>query len=73
MFSWKRTAVRRRVMVNTKTDKTFRAVLWAKRGSLLILKDAFLLQEGIDQPVKVDGEVVVERGNVDFIQILPEV
>lgn len=70
MFAWRRTAIHRRVMVNTKTDKTFAGVLWAKRGSLLILKDAQLLQPGLE-PAKVDGEVIVERNNVDFVQVLP--
>lgn len=71
-FPWRRTVVRRRVLVNTKTNKTFAGVLWAKRGSLLIIKSATLLQEGVE-PAKVDGEVVIERSNVDFLQVLTEV
>lgn len=58
-------------MVNLKTDKAFSGVLFAKRGNLLILKGAQLLEAGRD-PARVDGEVVIERSNVDFIQILPE-
>lgn len=69
MFAWRRSAVRTRVLLNLKTDKAFRAVLWAKRGPLLVLKDASLLEAGRD-PVKLDGEVLVERGNVDFVQVL---
>lgn len=58
-------------MVNLKTDKAFSGVLYAKRGNLLILKGARLLQPGLE-PTHVDGEVVIERSNVDFLQILPE-
>ena len=69
MFAWRRTAVRKRVLLSLKTDKGFRGVLWAKRGSLLILKDASLY-EGGREPVRVDGDVVVDRANVDFLQVL---
>lgn len=67
-FPWRRTAVRRRVVVNL-ADKAFSAVLWAKRGPLLVLRDVELLEAGrAAQPV--DGEVVVERARVEFIQVL---
>ncbi|WP_354596083.1 hypothetical protein R1Y80_00775 [Streptomyces sp. JL1001] len=50
-------------------DKAFDAVLWAKRGPLLVLRDVELLEAG-RQPQPVDGEVVVERARVEFIQVL---
>lgn len=66
-FPWRRTAVRKRVVVNL-ADKAFTGVLWAKRGPLLILKDAVLMQHGAaDTPL--DGEVLVERSRVEFIQV----
>lgn len=68
MFAWRRTAVRKRVVVNL-ADKAFRAVLWAKRGPLLVLRDVTLLEPGRD-PQRVDGEVVVERSRVEFVQVL---
>lgn len=67
-FPWRRTAVRKRVVVNL-ADKAFDAVLWAKRGPLLVLRDVKLLEAGRD-PQLVDGEVVVERLRVEFIQVL---
>lgn len=67
-FPWRRTAVRRRVVVNL-ADRAFNAVLWAKRGPLLVLRDVELLEAG-RAPQRVDGEVVVERGRVEFIQVL---
>lgn len=67
VFWWRRTAVRKRVVVNL-ADKAFSGVLWAKRGPLLVLRDAVLMQHGAaDTPL--DGEVVVERSKVDFIQV----
>ncbi|MFE5853549.1 hypothetical protein ACFQ61_10095 [Streptomyces sp. NPDC056500] len=68
-FPWRRTAVRKRVIVNL-ADKAFNGVLWAKRGPLLVLRDAQLLEAGRD-PQPVDGEIVIERTRVEFIQVLP--
>ena len=70
MFAWRRSALRRRVLVNLKTEKAFRGVLFAKRGLLLVLKDVELLEAG-REPVRIDGDVLVERPNVDFVQVLP--
>lgn len=68
VFAWRRTAVRKRVIVNL-TDKAFSGVLWAKRGPLLVLRDVELLEAGrAAQPV--DGEIVIERARVEFIQVL---
>lgn len=67
MLWWRRTAVRKRVVVNL-ADKAFAGVLWAKRGPLLVLRDAVLMQHGAaDTPM--DGEVVIERSKVEFIQV----
>ena len=55
-------------MVNLKTDKAFSGVLIRKTGPLLELADAELLEVN-RPPVKIDGTVLVERGNVDFVQV----
>jgi small nuclear ribonucleoprotein (snRNP)-like protein len=57
------------VIVNTKTDRAFRGVLWQKRGDYLVLRDAELLK-GKGETVHIDGEVVIERQNVDFLQVV---
>lgn len=68
MFAWRRTAVRKRVVVNL-ADKAFTGVLWAKRGPLLVLRDVELLEAGrVAQ--RVDGEVVIERSRIEFTQVL---
>lgn len=68
MFAWRRTAVRKRVVVNL-ADKAFSGILWAKRGPLLVLRDVELLEAG-RAPQTVDGEVVIERTKVEFTQVL---
>ena len=68
MFAWRRTAVRKRVVVNL-ADKAFAGILWAQRGPLLVLRDVELLEAGREAQ-RVDGEVVVERSRVEFTQVL---
>jgi hypothetical protein len=68
MFAWRRTAVRKRVVVNL-ADKAFRGILWAQRGPLLVLRDAELLEPG-RAPQPMDGEVVIERHQIQFTQVL---
>jgi len=68
VFAWRRTAVRKRVVVNL-ADKAFAGILWAQRGPLLVLRDVELLEAGREAQ-RVDGEVVVERSRVEFTQVL---
>lgn len=55
--------------MNLKTDKALAGVLWAQRGQLLVLKDTALHEAG--RVAAIDGDVLVERANVDFVQVLP--
>jgi small nuclear ribonucleoprotein (snRNP)-like protein len=59
----------RRVIVNTKTDRAFRGVLWRKARGYLVLRDAEILK-GKGETSPVDGEVVIESSNVDFMQVI---
>ena len=61
--------VRRRVIVNTKTERAFRGVLWRRRWGYLVLRNAELIKAR-GETVLVEGEVVILRENVDFIQVL---
>lgn len=70
MFGWRRAALRRRVLVNLKTDKALGGVLFAKHGPIVVLKNAELHEAG-RPAVKLDGDVVIERGNIDFVQVFP--
>lgn len=59
----------RQVIVNTKTERTFRGVLWRRRRGFLVLRNAELLQ-GRGEVMPMDGEVVIPAENVDFIQVV---
>jgi len=59
----------RRVIVNTKTDKAFRGLLWRKAHGIMVLRNAELLRDN-GTSIKVDGEVVIEVNDIDFIQVL---
>ena len=69
MFAYKRTIIRRRVLLSLTTGKTLGGVIWAKRGPLVVLRDATLHEAG--QLVPLDGEVVIERPKIEMIQVLP--
>lgn len=59
----------RSVVVNTKTGNAFRGVLWRRRRGYLVLRNAEMLKPR-GETVVLDGEVVIERDNVDFLQVL---
>ena len=68
--------VLRRVIVSTKTDKSFRGILWqrrtlafGRRGYLVLRKVQLLKARG--EVVAMDGEVVIDVANIDFVQVLP--
>lgn len=59
----------RKVIVNTKTDRAFRGVLWRKARGYLVLREVELLKaKGETTPM--DGEVLIESSNVDFMQVI---
>jgi small nuclear ribonucleoprotein (snRNP)-like protein len=57
------------VLVTTRTDRTFRGVLWRRRRGYLVLRQAEMLRAK-NEPVAMDGEVMVEAANVDFVQVV---
>jgi small nuclear ribonucleoprotein (snRNP)-like protein len=59
----------RRVIVNTKTDRAFRGVLWQRRRGYLVLRNAEMLK-GKGETAPMDGEVAIDAANVDFVQVL---
>lgn len=66
-LSWRR-VVRRRVSVVIDSDRTFIGVLWARRGTLLVLRDASTVDDG--KSIRFDGEVIVDRARVQWVQVL---
>lgn len=71
MYGPRPLALRRRVLVNLKTGKAVAGVLWTRRRGVIVLKSA-TLHEPRAQPVPVDGEVIIAKENVDFVQVLPD-
>lgn len=67
-LAWRGVAVRRRVVVNLE-GQAFSGVLYRVRGPLLVLRDAKLHLPG-QEAQAVDGEVVVERSKVEWVQVL---
>ena len=55
-----------------KDDSTtaIKGVLWSSRGPWLTLRAAALLRPGAE-PMRIDGDVVIPRANVAFLQVLP--
>lgn len=69
MSAFRRLVVRRRVVVNLKDGRAIEGVLFKQSGPLLVVVNAHLHVEGAE-PLLLDGEAVVERAEVSFIQAL---
>ena len=69
---WQPPCLLRAVIVNFQDDSStaIRAVLWSTRGRWLTFKDASLLKAG-SPPTPIDGDVVIARDRVLFLQVLP--
>lgn len=57
----------RRVVVNLKSGQAIDGHLIHRRGTLLFLRAAQLHEPGAE-PVPLDGETIIDRAEVDFIQ-----
>ena len=64
-----RLAMSRRVMVNLTSGSAIQGVLWDERGPLIVLRDARLHVDGGNQ-APLDGEVIIERSRIDFVQVV---
>lgn len=69
MRAYRKLVVSRRVVVNLAGGRAITGVLVRQSGPLLFLRDATLLEENVN-PTPIDGEAVIERDRVDFIQAL---
>lgn len=68
MLDFRRTLLRKKVVVNLHSSRAFVGILWAQRGPLIVLRNVTMHEPGIT-PAVVDGEVVVERSQIEFIQV----
>lgn len=69
---WRPPCLLRAVIVNLKDeqDTAIRGLLWQSRGAWLVIREASLLRANA-APTPVDGEIVMHRENVAFLQVLP--
>lgn len=68
---WDPPCMCRTVIVNLRnSDEAIRGVLWSTRGAWWTLKNATLLVEG-REVTPLDGEVVIERKQILFVQVMP--
>lgn len=57
------------VIVNLKTGRSFRGVLWQRTGGFLVLKQAVMLRPR-EAPLPIDGDSLVPFGEIEFIQVV---
>lgn len=70
MFPFRKFVLRRRVAVHLDDGSVVMGVLYQKAGPLLVLKDATLHEESAPEALPLDGETIIERSRVVFIQAL---
>lgn len=66
-WTW-RPVERRRALVQIVDGSTIEGVILSRRGPLLVLGDARIISGGSSKPI--DGQVVVERPNVAWLQVV---
>lgn len=66
----RRSLERKFVLVALKSGASLRGVLWSHAGDLYVLRHAEYL-EPHREPVILDGSLVVDLDNVEFVQVLP--
>lgn len=66
LFGWY--AELQQVIVNTKSGKDFRGVVWRKTRDCIVLKHTEWLTP--DGPKPIDGEVIIFVPEIDFIQVV---
>lgn len=70
LFWWRPPCLLRAVIVNLTDGSAIQGVLWNSRGAWLTIRDAKLLVANTS-PQPIDGEAVVYRDRVSFVQVLP--
>jgi hypothetical protein len=71
LFWWRPPCLLRRVVMNLDGDESaFEGVLYGSRGAWLTLKDVKVTRAHTE-PAAMDGDMVVHRDRVLFLQVLP--
>lgn len=67
--AWRRLCGRR-VVVSLRSGQSIDGVLVERRADFLFVKGASLMDPASSGPVPMDGEAVIDRDQVDFVQVL---
>jgi hypothetical protein len=67
----RRLVVRRRVLVQLDTGRAVVGTLWTTKANRIVIKGAELFEPGTE-PTKMDGDVVIERARVEYVQAVPD-
>lgn len=67
-LSVRRVAVRRRVVVSLVDDQAITGILWRRHRRFVVLRSAELVAPG-REPVRMNGDVVIERDRINWVQI----
>lgn len=68
MFSRNHPALSRQVLVSLLSGNAIQGIIVAQVGDHYVLKGCTVLEPGRD-PVQAVGEMVIDRSNVDYMQI----
>lgn len=69
MKSYSRVVLHRRVIVNLLGGRAIEGIIWDELRDLLVLRGAVMHVPGATAPMPLDGEIVLERSRIDFVQV----
>ena len=70
MFSsYKKLAYSKQVLVNLKSGAAFRGFLVKELGQLVVLQRAEYIEPGAEA-TSAPGEILIEKSNIEFVQII---
>lgn len=70
LFWWRPPCLLRQVIVNLTNGEAVEGLLWQSRGPWLIIKHPRGLKAGAP-PLPMEGEAVIHRSTVTFMQVTP--
>ncbi len=70
MFKSRYSAVGRKVVVNLFSGNAIEGVVTFEGREAMILRGALVHEVGAEQAMPADGEVRIDRANVDYVQML---
>ena len=67
---WQRMTKAESVIVNKKTGGAVRGLIVRTMGPLIELAECELLEDDSPRPIPVDGRVIIDTDNIDYVQLL---